>query len=203
MGSRGAAPVPFRARTVPRSGAPQRPCAADAAPRLRRFILVVAVLLAVVCVASAAARDRRAETLEINARDGRAALAALLTLADLSSGWQHDKVSNTGSCPAAQATTPTSRSSSSPARPKPTSSIRGRVGEVGGGGLRAHADAPATSSAARGRSSPMPAPCCSGSRERATQRARSGRARGCRRSAPRERPPATRCRLASADRRAR
>jgi hypothetical protein len=66
---------------------------------MRRLVLVVAALFAVGCVASAAARDPRAETLKLNARDGRAARGALLTLADLSAGWRHDKASNDDTVP--------------------------------------------------------------------------------------------------------
>ena len=66
---------------------------------MRRLFLVAVSLTALVFVAVAAARDPRAETLKLNARDGRAARAALLTLADLNSGWQHDKASDNDTVP--------------------------------------------------------------------------------------------------------
>ncbi len=54
---------------------------------MRRLAPTAVALLALALAAAASARDPRAEKLHLNARDNRAARAALITPADLSAGW--------------------------------------------------------------------------------------------------------------------
>ena len=67
---------------------------------MRRFALAAAAaLLALAVAATAAARDPRAETLRLNARDSRAARAALIKPADLRGDWQRTTSSAEDSVP--------------------------------------------------------------------------------------------------------
>ncbi len=69
---------------------------------VRRLAPTAVALLALAFVAAASARDPRAEKLHLNARDNRAARAALLTSADLSQAGQRVKGSGPDvvpSCP--------------------------------------------------------------------------------------------------------
>jgi hypothetical protein len=66
---------------------------------VRRLALVAVSLLALAVVAAASARDPRAEKLQLNARDTRAAKASLITASDLSSGWQRIAASNDDTVP--------------------------------------------------------------------------------------------------------
>jgi hypothetical protein len=54
---------------------------------VRRVALAAVCLLALTLAAAASARDPRAEKLQLNARDNRAARGALIAPADLSVGW--------------------------------------------------------------------------------------------------------------------
>ena len=66
---------------------------------MRRLAPVAAALLALAFVAAASARDPRAEKLQLNARDNRAARASLVTAADLAAGWQRIKSSGDDTVP--------------------------------------------------------------------------------------------------------
>jgi hypothetical protein len=66
---------------------------------VRRLAPFAAALLALAFVAAASARDPRAEKLQLNARDNRAARAALITAADLRSDWQRIATSNDETVP--------------------------------------------------------------------------------------------------------
>jgi len=66
---------------------------------VRRLAPAAVCLLALAFVAAASARDPRAEQLKLNARDNRAARAALITAADLQPGWQRATSSSEESVP--------------------------------------------------------------------------------------------------------
>ena len=66
---------------------------------MRRLALVAVTLLALAFVAAASARDPRAEKLQLNARDNRAARATLITASDLQPDWQQTTVSSGDSVP--------------------------------------------------------------------------------------------------------
>ena len=60
---------------------------AELQSNVRRLAPTAVALLALAFVAAASARDPRAEKLQLNAHDNRAARAALIASADLSTGW--------------------------------------------------------------------------------------------------------------------
>jgi hypothetical protein len=66
---------------------------------VRRLALVTSCLLALAFAAAASARDPRAEQLHLNARDNRAARAALITANDLQPDWQRIANSSDDSVP--------------------------------------------------------------------------------------------------------
>ncbi len=73
---------------------------------MRRLLLVVISLLALVLVASAAARDPRLEQLRLTPADTQAARASILTRADLRSGWHPTKSSDDDTYPDCAAFSP-------------------------------------------------------------------------------------------------